>query len=563
MEKEKGLGAILNTEDQRDIPLSVVATAMGVDISKHPKKNITDISMLPIEDQKRIGACVGMAEGKDAEFQNFLETGKVTRLSKRWLYALCKMEDGYAGEGTYPRIAAKIRVSTGLPKESLVPDNTSLPHADFIKVDVSPENKMDASATRSKGYSFIYSLDEVKTAIDLTKAFNATLFVGDWSKIPVKPKFTDGSDRGTHRIWIFGYEDAKNGKVDDTKIYFLNSWGIKWAKGGNTADRKLLEKGVGYFWWSEYHAWVRDMITYLDMPNEIIDYAKAQQYIFPRQLDLGDSGTDVMELQKRLAKEIALDGQPCFQYPGGFTTYFGEWTQKAVQRYQAAQGIVSHGTPKTTGYGRVGNITLASLNKSVEPTKPSNLMNKWADAIQKHEGWYVGSRSYRNNNPGNIKFIGQKRAIGSDGTFCIFATYADGRQELIDLLVRAATGKSSYYRPEMTLRQFYAVYAPSSDNNNPDAYAVAVAKSMGISVDTQIKNILDGTAKSAASVTIPSMNTITSSASKIVFILMAVAVVGLTAWGKVDAKDFIVLASMAFSFYFANKGETGADYAGK
>lgn len=56
---------------------------------------------------------------------------------------------------------------------------------------------------------------------------------------------------------------------------------------------------------------------------------------------------------------------------------------------------------------------------------------------------------------------------------------------------------------------------------------------------------------------------ILQSASKIVFILMAAAVIGLTAIGKVDAKDFIILASMAFSFYFANKGNPDEPYAGK
>lgn len=59
------------------------------------------------------------------------------------------------------------------------------------------------------------------------------------------------------------------------------------------------------------------------------------------------------------------------------------------------------------------------------------------------------------------------------------------------------------------------------------------------------------------------MQNILSSASKIVFILMAVAVVVLTFVGTVDSKDFMMLAAMAFSFYFANKGETGVDYAGK
>lgn len=50
--------------------------------------------------------------------------------------------------------------------------------------------------------------------------------------------------------------------------------------------------------------------------------------------------------------------------------------------------------------------------------------------------------------------------------------------------------------------------------------------------------------------------TILKSASRIVFVLMAIAVVILTALGKIDPKDFIALASMAFAFYFTrDRGE--------
>lgn len=59
------------------------------------------------------------------------------------------------------------------------------------------------------------------------------------------------------------------------------------------------------------------------------------------------------------------------------------------------------------------------------------------------------------------------------------------------------------------------------------------------------------------------MNKIYTSASKIVFILMAVAVIVGMFYGKVDAKDFMILASMAFSFYFANKGDSNEPFAGK
>lgn len=59
------------------------------------------------------------------------------------------------------------------------------------------------------------------------------------------------------------------------------------------------------------------------------------------------------------------------------------------------------------------------------------------------------------------------------------------------------------------------------------------------------------------------MKSIYSSASKIVFILMAVATIVGMFYGKIDAKDFMILASMAFSFYFANKGEPAEPFAGK
>lgn len=59
------------------------------------------------------------------------------------------------------------------------------------------------------------------------------------------------------------------------------------------------------------------------------------------------------------------------------------------------------------------------------------------------------------------------------------------------------------------------------------------------------------------------MSNIIKSASKIVFILMTLAVIVFTYQSKVDPKDFIMLIAMAFTFYFANKGDANADYAGK
>lgn len=49
------------------------------------------------------------------------------------------------------------------------------------------------------------------------------------------------------------------------------------------------------------------------------------------------------------------------------------------------------------------------------------------------------------------------------------------------------------------------------------------------------------------------MTALLTSASKIVFIMMALTVCIAFVIGRLEAKDFMVLASMAFSFYFAVK----------
>lgn len=52
---------------------------------------------------------------------------------------------------------------------------------------------------------------------------------------------------------------------------------------------------------------------------------------------------------------------------------------------------------------------------------------------------------------------------------------------------------------------------------------------------------------------------ILSSGSKLVFILMAVGAIALTAMKIMDVKDFFVLVSMAFSFYFSKPSSTSID----
>jgi len=72
-------------------------------------------------------------------------------------------------------------------------------------------------------------------------------------------------------------------------------------------------------------------------------------------LEEGDSGANVTELQTFLRSDTAV-------YPEGLVTgYYGSLTVSAVERFQCKYNIVCSGDAASTGYGRVGPMTLAKV----------------------------------------------------------------------------------------------------------------------------------------------------------------------------------------------------------
>lgn len=76
--------------------------------------------------------------------------------------------------------------------------------------------------------------------------------------------------------------------------------------------------------------------------------------VISRLLQFGASGTDVTNLQQFLITVGFLEAENA-------TGFFGSLTQAAVQEWQAANGIVSGGTPQETGFGVVGPRTRVAL----------------------------------------------------------------------------------------------------------------------------------------------------------------------------------------------------------
>lgn len=117
-----------------------------------------------------------------------------------------------------------------------------------------------------------------------------------------------------------------------------------------------------------------------------------------------------------------------------------------------------------------------------EKVKPKrDLLTEFCLSIRDFEG-QPGDLNYRNHNPGNVR--------GTDGKFLVFKTDEEGFAYLKDYVRRACTGKHPSYLPDMTIVQFFRIYAPISDKNNPDAYAQWVCNRMKILPSTKIKELV-------------------------------------------------------------------------
>jgi len=83
---------------------------------------------------------------------------------------------------------------------------------------------------------------------------------------------------------------------------------------------------------------------------------------FTSALSKGSENADVMRLQKLLNSDpdtrVSSSGVGS---SGSETNFFGTGTENAVKKFQTKYGIVSSGTPATTGYGAVGPATRAKL----------------------------------------------------------------------------------------------------------------------------------------------------------------------------------------------------------
>lgn len=468
--------------DNRDIVLSTIQNPKIL-----PSLYETDISMFPIWNQQMLGTCVAHSFALVKQYLDFKETSIKNIFSRRFLYVLARKfsQEDISKEGLSPRQAIKVLSTMGIIRDD-GRDIDTLSHSQYVNDYVIDDiMKKDAIIYRSGGSAYpLIDSTSIKQAIYQNKVISATILI-DFNRIDKDGTIhTPIKLAGLHQVVLCGWGNGK--------IKFRNSWGTDWGT-----------NGYGYIPESELENCIYDALTIIDVPNDLIDRAKNMQFIFTTDLKYGSTGNAVAQLQKRLISYGLLGIT-------NTTQYFGNVTLAGLKDYQRIKGI-----PIT---GICDKITRDMLNSETSQGQVKSKIDLWCSAIEKMEGsnplW---------NNPGNLRYVGQKNISAiwdhsnkikitdpskfpnyvNKNSFCIFPSYAVGYKSLRDMLVRACTGLSSNYIPDMTLYEFYAGvpdkskygkviygYAPENDNNQPNHYAEFVANIIGVSPATKIKDLL-------------------------------------------------------------------------
>lgn len=350
-----GFGGIKSPPDYRNIPLASV-----VEPTVFPKSFFIDIEELPVENQRKIGACVGHAFAKYKQLLDLHDTGKIIPLSPRFLYAIAKARDGVSGEGTFPRLVAKILKDVGCSTTDTVPNDTTIDHESYVyqrdetKI---PKAALDeAYKAQVGGYAFPeMTKDGFKQAIYQAQGAALLMRIGQewwtrkdgaasWQQHDIVPLRPPKEIVSGHEVYLYGYEDT----LTDTKFYIFNSWSTAWG-----------DKGKAFFYWSEYKAFLDEAVTLIDIPDHLLEEAHILpakfKHVFTTPMEYGQVNMEVKMLQRALAQEGLFSAEA--------TSYYGDATARAVLAFQKKYLTLSVYEEFILKGKKAGPKTLKKLNE--------------------------------------------------------------------------------------------------------------------------------------------------------------------------------------------------------
>ena len=117
-----------------------------------------------------------------------------------------------------------------------------------------------------------------------------------------------------------------------------------------------------------------------------------------------------------------------------------------------------------------------------------NKLKLFSKAIEQYEVYKPGSLTWRNNNPGALRWsIFQ---VGQRSGFSYFNSYEDGFKALMwDVEQKCKGNTRTKLGPESTIYEFFTVWSPTHDNNDPLKYAQFVARAVGLTIKSKLKEV--------------------------------------------------------------------------
>lgn len=343
------LGALPSPHDYRDsyATATSLVTAMATFL---PPKYEEDFSMLgPVLDQNKEPACVAHSVALCLKHYFFQKTGKLIDFSPRFLDVLAKRFDGQPMDGgTYPRLVFKLAVKYGCATTKTVPNDTSLPIAQYRNDAVLTKAAFDEAAQyKIPGFLRIPdNFDAVRQAVYFHGAVSTLLRIGSewwtpsWNAKDIDPLRTPAEVTGGHQVTTHGWKDERLNTL-------RNSWSVDWCdKGSAHYDYYKWEPFINEFWVvADIPEDLKNFLNHLPAPEDF-------HYEWDTDMKLGDNNEDVKFAQIALMILGFLAPVPAEELG-----IYGPKTANAVKAYQLAHRI----SPQAPN--NIGPKTRVALNK--------------------------------------------------------------------------------------------------------------------------------------------------------------------------------------------------------
>lgn len=223
-------GAIITKPDKRDFKLEILGTNTSI-----PEVYSTDISNIPVLHQKKQPACGSHSATALKMIQEKHDDETNPNYTPRLHWNVTKSRDGIPlDNGMTINDLFKSLQSASVCDLSLLDNNTDLSLQDYFNIVATPEQLENAKGKLIDNYAITHkpTFEQLKRAIYLNKAVivlyrcGQNMYRPSWNEKDIMPLSPDRypMDSG-HFVVAYGY--------DSKYIYFRNSWGISWSRGGD------------------------------------------------------------------------------------------------------------------------------------------------------------------------------------------------------------------------------------------------------------------------------------------------------------------------------------------